>query len=51
MKKVLPKKAKRISELILLEVTIAGESRYVCPESVDNSPGKLGFEITRKAKP
>jgi hypothetical protein len=34
-----------------LEVTIAGESRYVCPGSVDNSPGKLVFEITSKVKP
>lgn len=34
-----------------LEVTIAGESRYVCPGNEDNAPGKLGFTIMSKVKP
>jgi hypothetical protein len=33
-----------------LEVTVQGESLYVCPGSVHNSPGKLHFRITGKVK-
>ncbi|NIM91488.1 MAG: hypothetical protein GTO17_11135 [Candidatus Aminicenantes bacterium] len=34
-----------------LEVTITGESKYVCPGNVDNAPGELDFKITSKVKP
>jgi hypothetical protein len=34
-----------------LEVTIAGESKYVCPGNVENAPGKLDFKITGKVRP
>ena len=37
--------------MIMLIVTVTGESQYVCPGSVDNSPGKLGFKITGEVKP
>ena len=34
-----------------LEVTINGETLYVCPGSASNSPGNLDFTITGKVKP
>ena len=34
-----------------LEVTIAGESKYVCPGNDQNAPGKLDFKITGKVRP